>query len=82
MKARLIASALAAALSFVPIAAMAGHSDYFAGVHEVPVFVCERVELVPGLAAGRPVGGGERAAPRDVPVPGVHASICADRADG
>jgi hypothetical protein len=32
---------------------MANQSETFVGVHEVPPFVCDRVELVPGLAADR-----------------------------
>lgn len=81
-EARLIAYVLGVVLVVgASFAAIANQSDHFVGVHEVPPFVCDRVELVPGLAANRSAGGvgrlgGERAAPDDIPFPGGPKPIC------
>src|SRR5512145_2379497 len=57
-EARLIAYVLGVVLVVgASLAAIANQSDHFVGVHEVPPFVCDRVELVPGLAADRSAGG-------------------------
>jgi hypothetical protein len=85
---RLIAYSLGVLLLVATsLGTMANQSDKFVGVHEVPPFVCDRVELVPGLAADR--GGGdaspdrhERVAPGDVPLPGSRNPICARGAGG
>ena len=80
---RLIAYVLGVLLvAGASLAAIANQSDHFVGVYEVPPFVCDRVELVPALAAGRPAGGvgragGERMAQQDIPGPGGPAPICA-----
>lgn len=77
---RLIVSALIVTLSIATsLAIMANQSDRFVGVHEIPPFVCDRVELVPNRSAGG-VGrsGGERVVPGTVTGPGSGVSICAD----
>lgn len=66
---------------------MADQSDRFIGVHEVPPFVCDRVELVPGLPIelSRPdpaPGGGGRDALDDPTVPGSRSAICARSVGG
>jgi hypothetical protein len=77
---RLIVSALLVTLSIATsLALMANQSDRFVGVHEIPPFVCDRVELVPNRSAGG-VGrsGGEHVAPGIATGPGSGVSICAD----
>ncbi|MGH8696337.1 MAG: hypothetical protein ACREVS_07675 [Burkholderiales bacterium] len=69
------------------LAAMANQSGKLVGVHEVPPFVCDRVELVPSLTADRSAGGvgpsrSERVTPDDFLVPGSRDSICALDAGG
>ena len=50
-RARLIARALAVTLLVVsPVCSMAGQGDRFVGAHEVPPFVCERVEFAHAFA--------------------------------
>ena len=83
IEARLIAYVLGVVLvAGASLVAIANQSDRFVGIHEVPPFVCERVELVTSLAADRSAGGvgragGERITPDDLPVPGAHNPICA-----
>jgi len=82
-EARLIAYVVGVVLvAGASLAAIANQSDHFVGVHEVPPFVCDRVELVPGLASDRSAGGvaragGERMAQGDIPGPGGPKPICA-----
>ena len=88
MQARLIVSVLAVVLLIASsLASIASQSDHFVGVHEVPPFVCDRVELVAGLASdgsagGVGRGGGEQVAPDVATLPGAHDSICARTAEG
>jgi hypothetical protein len=83
MEARLIAYVVGVALSIAAsFAAIASQSDKFVGVHEVPPFVCDRVELVADLTVGRSgggvgAGGRERVRPDGVRVPGSCNAICA-----
>jgi hypothetical protein len=68
------------------LAAIANQSGRLVGVHEIPAFVCDRVELVPALTADRSAGDAGRsgdapAKPDDLSVPGSRDSICA-RAPG
>lgn len=87
MHARLTVSVLAVALLIATsLASIASQSDHFVGVHEVPPFVCDRVELVAGLAfdrtaAGVGRGGGERVAPGVATLPGARDSICSRTVD-
>jgi hypothetical protein len=80
---RLIAYVLGVLLvAGASLAAIANQSDHFVGVYEVPPFVCERVELVPGLADDRPTDGVARAGAEqlvqdDIPGPGSPTPICA-----
>jgi hypothetical protein len=76
MEARLLAYVVAVAvLIAASLTAMASQSGTFVGVHEVPPFVCDRVELVRGLA-GRPADDAVRSsgsytiAQGDVSIPG------------
>jgi hypothetical protein len=64
------------------LAAIANQSGKLVGVHEIPPFVCDRVELVPALTADRAADdlGRSRDAPGKpdaLPVPGGRDSICA-----
>ena len=78
MHARLTVSVLAVALLIASsLASIASQSGHFVGVHEVPPFVCDRVELVAGLASDRSAGG-----VGVTTLPGAHDSICARTADG
>lgn len=77
MDPRLIAYVAGVALLMAAsFAAIASQSGKFVGVHEVPPFVCDRVELVAGLSHDR-AGGGKRAAPEDAVVSGGCNSIYA-----
>ena len=88
MQARLIVSFLGVLpLIATSLASMASQSDHFVGVHEVPQFVCNRVELVAGLASDRSAGsvgrgGHERVAPGEAMIPVAHNAVCARTADG
>jgi hypothetical protein len=53
------------------VGTVASQSDRFVGVHELPPFVCDRVELV----AGRSEGG----APDESPTPGGGNPVCPRR---
>jgi hypothetical protein len=85
---RLIAYSLGVlVLVATSLGTMASQSDKFVGVHEVPPFICDRVELVPGLAANRAGGDArpdrhEPVAPGDVAVPGSRNPICTRSAAG
>jgi len=85
---RLIAYSLGVLLLVATaLGTMANQSDKFVGVHEVPPFVRDSVELVPGLPADRRGGDAssdrrERVAPGDVPLPGSCNPICAPSAGG
>ena len=58
METRLVLHILAVvALVAASLAAMADQSGRLVGVHELPPFVTERVELTPGVVAGRPKPG-------------------------
>jgi hypothetical protein len=80
---RLLVYILSIALLLVTsLAAIANQSGRLVDVHEIPPFVCDRVELVPVLTADRSVadvGRGRDAPgkPGDLPVPGSRDSICA-----
>jgi hypothetical protein len=58
METRLILHSVAVvALVAASLAAMADQSGRLVGVHELPPFVTERVELPPGAIVGRPKPG-------------------------
>lgn len=58
METRLVLHILAVvALVAASLVAMADQSGRLVGVHELPPFVTERVELPPGVVAGRPKPG-------------------------
>ena len=58
METRLVLHILAVvALVAASLAAMADQSGRLVGVHELPPFVSERVELPPGAVVGRPKPG-------------------------
>jgi hypothetical protein len=64
------------------LAAIANQSGKLVGVHEIPPFVCDRVEFVPALTAGRWPGDVARSTdvpgkPDSLPVPGGRDPICA-----
>lgn len=93
MQLRLIVYGLAIALSSAGMVAFAaGPSDVNGRldqappwVHKVPAFVCDRVELVSGLAVSQPPGnvglnGSKRFARDQVHVPGRLDSTCASAA--
>ena len=66
---------------------MANQSGKFVGVHEIPPFVCDRVEVVPGLtvapsAGGVGFNGNDRVTPDAVSAPGSRNPICARDAGG
>jgi hypothetical protein len=66
---RLLAYVLGVALLVAAsVGTVASQSDRFVGVHELPPFVCDRVELV----AGHP----ERVAPEEVPSPRNSGPVC------
>jgi hypothetical protein len=69
-------------LAATSLAGIADQSGKFTGAHEVPPFVCERVELVPGhvngFAAEVSHGGGHQFAPDGVSDPG--SAVCAREA--
>ncbi len=69
-------------LAATSIAAIADQNGRFVGAHEVPPFVCERVELVAGndngLAAELSHGVSDRFAPSEVSHPGC--PVCAREA--
>jgi hypothetical protein len=92
MQLRPIGYSLAIALFLAPAAVLANRGDKYGRVNEVPpqvqeipVFVCDRVEMAPGLAFERPgpVGpiGSEPLTRNDVPVPDGRNPICACRAE-
>src|SRR5262252_10459071 len=57
MEGRLIAYIFGVALLVsASVAAIANQSGTFVGVHEIPPFVCNRVELVRGLSVAPPGG--------------------------
>lgn len=60
-----------ALLVAVSVGTVASQSDRFVGVHELPPFVCDRVELVAGRS--------ERVAPEKVPAPGGDNPVCPRR---
>lgn len=79
LAARIAGVALLAAAS---VAAIADQSGRFVGVHEVPPFVCDRVDLVPGRDVDRFAGdfgpgGSDRIVQGEVAFPG--SPICARR---
>lgn len=88
MQTRLILHVLGVALLLAAsVGTMASQSDRFVGVYEVPPFVCDRVELVPGwgleLSRGDAgTGGSGWGALDDGPVPGGRSAICARSAGG
>lgn len=88
MQTRLMVYILSVTLSIAAsLAAMANQSGKLVGVHEMPPFVCERVELVPGLTGDHSAGGvgpsgSERVTPDALPVPGSRNPICARDAGG
>jgi hypothetical protein len=84
MELRLTAYVVGVALSMATsLAAIASQSGRFVGVHEVPPFVCDRVELVAVLSHHRAGGStGERAPPEDAVIPAGRSSICARGAGG
>ncbi len=85
MEPRLIVYILSVALLLTgSVATLAAQSDRFVGFHELPPFVCERVELVPAdrSAIGAGPGGSERGTPGDVRVPGHRSAICSRAAPG
>lgn len=88
MQARLILYVLGVALLVAASAgSIANQSDRFVGFHEVPPFVCDRVELVPSLAVdGSPSDVGpsrsERVAPDEIPVPASVNPLCIHGAGG
>jgi hypothetical protein len=62
------------------LAAIANQSGKLVDVHELPPFVCDRVEVVPALTTDRAVGdaGRSKAAPgKPDSRPGSRDSICA-----
>jgi hypothetical protein len=64
------------------LAAIANQSGKLVGVHEIPPFVCDRVELVPAVTGDRSAGDAGRSRdapgkPDDFPVPGSRDGICA-----
>ena len=63
MEARLVLHILAVVILVVAsVVAMADQSGKLVGVHEIPPFVTQRVELTPGVAADRQPAGGAPAA--------------------
>lgn len=88
METRLMVYILSVALLIAAsVTAIANQSGSFVGVHEIPPFVCERVELVPSLTADPSASGvgpskSERITPADLVVPGSRNSICARNAGG
>jgi hypothetical protein len=64
MEARLVLHILAVVILVVAsVAAMADQSGKLVGVHEIPPFVTQRIELTPGVAGDRqPRDGGTTAA--------------------
>ena len=69
------------------LTAIANQSGKFVGVHEIPPFVCDRVELVPSLTVDRSAAGvgpsrSERITADSLLVPGGADSICARDAGG
>jgi hypothetical protein len=64
------------------LVAIANQSGKLVGVHEIPPFACDRVELLPALTADRSAGDAghsrsEPGKPDDPPVPGGRHPICA-----
>jgi hypothetical protein len=88
IEARLMIYILGVALLIAAsLVAIANQSGKLVGVHEIPPFVCDRVELVPALSADRSAGdvGRSRDAPGKpdhLPVPGSRDSICAADTSG
>jgi hypothetical protein len=86
--ARLIVAALiVAALIGGSLAVMANQSGKLIGVHEVPPFVCDRVDIVPGSAVDLSAGGvglnrSDRITPDAVPPTGSRNPICARETGG
>lgn len=88
MQFRLIGYSLAIALFLGPVAVLANRSDEYgrvnevpSPVHEIPEFVCDRVDLVRGLAFDRPSGtvgpnGSGPLAQKDVPAPDGRNPLC------
>jgi hypothetical protein len=71
-----------ALLVAVSLGAIANQSGKLVDVHEIPPFVCDRVELVPVLTADHSVDGVGRGRnapgkPDDLAIPGSRDSICA-----
>ena len=69
------------------LGAIANQSGRLVGVHEIPPFVCDRVELVPSLTVDRSAGAvglstSERGTPDDLLVPSSRDPICARDAGG
>jgi hypothetical protein len=66
-----------ALLMAVSVAAIANQGGKLDDVHKIPPFVCDRVELVAGLAADRQAGDVSRVEHEDPLGPGSRDSICA-----
>jgi len=83
MKTRLMLYVLGVALGITAsLGAMASLSGQLADAHQVPSFVCDRVDVVPDLpidhwAAGVDPARYERVTPGDFSVPGIRNPICA-----
>lgn len=60
-----------ALLVAAPLAAIANQHGTFVGLHDLPTFVCDRVDLVAGSSAA------ERNATDDIPSPGSLGAVCA-----
>lgn len=65
------------------VGAIANQSGKFVGVHEIPPFVCDRVEFVPSLVDDRGTSAvglsrGERSASANLVVPGSRDALCRD----
>lgn len=86
--ARLIVAALIVASSIGgSVAVLANQSRKLIGVHEVPPFACDRVDIVPGRAVDLSAGGvgldrSDRITPDAVPPTGSRNPICARETGG
>lgn len=83
MRTRLMLYVLGVALGIMASpGAMASQSGKLTDAHQVPSFVCDRVDVVPDLridpwAAGADPNQYERATPGDLSIPGIRNPICA-----
>ena len=84
MRASPILYVLGVALLATSASVTANQSDPYVGVHEIPSFICDRVELVPDMAVDcrrgeLGAGGSGWGGPDDAPVRGSRSAICGRR---